>query len=457
MKKRFLSLLLATSVVGTLLAGCKAAAPKSADKPAEKVTLTYVNWNLGKSEENNLERKMIKAWNDANPNVQVVVDESMDYTKYGESLTAAASAGKLADVFALPNIPFGLTNEWLANISDIASKDDAWSKMPKPIEQATHYGKGVYAVPSGMFMMGYFVNDDLFQKNNVDTLKFAPSQDDFWNAVKANSKPAANILGISESLQIPDWYPSSVNKNFGWFTFDGSKYNLDSPEFKTGINKAKEVLANKYSFDALTDDQKAKLNAKWHGDVWNQGNVAIRWDGTWVTTDFSKQPFKSRFIGIPGGRTTIVGDYLGISKSSKNIKAAYDFAKFMSFGKEGILKRIELGAKDNSFSSLPLTTDKEVLDKYFETFKYEGIKEAFDTINNGVVEGVKVIPGYIPSRWEAQTGIKVGDKDNANIGQVIEASFKGNLKIEDVAPQLNKLANDEYNKAVQSMKALTEK
>jgi hypothetical protein len=31
------------------------------------------------------------------------------------------------------------------------------------------------------------------------------------------------------------------------------------------------------------------------------------------------------------------------------------------------------------------------------------------------------------------------------------------LKIEDVAPQLNKLANDEYNKAVQSMKALTEK
>lgn len=457
MKKRFLSVLLAATLAGTLLAGCKSGGEKTADKPAEKITLTYVNWNLGKPEENNLERRMIKAWNDANPNVQVVVDESMDYSKYQESLTASASAGKLADVFALPNIPFGLTNEWLANISDIASKDDQWSKMPKPIEQATHYGKGVYAVPSGMFFEGYFVNDDLFQKNNADALKFAPTQDEFWNAVKANSKPAANILGISESLQVVDWYPSSVNNNLGWFTFDGSKYNLDSAEFKAGINKAKEILANKYSFDALTDDQKTKINAKWHGDVWNQGNVAVRFDGTWSTTDFSKQAFKSRFIGLPGGRTVLVGDYLGISKSTKNAKAAYDFVKFMSFGKDGILKRIELGTQDNSFNSLPLSTDKEVLDKYFAAFKYEGIKEAYDTIDKGIVEGVKVVPGYVPSRWEAQTGIKAGDKDNANIGQVIEATFKGNLKIEDVAAQLNKLANDEYTKATSSMKALTEK
>lgn len=456
MKKRLLSLVLTATLAGTLLSGC-ASAPKEAEKPAEKVTLTYVNWNLGAAEDDNLERRMIKAWNEANPNIQVQIDESMDYSKYGDSLTAAASAGKLPDVFALPNIPFGLQNEWLADVTGQSSKDEDWNKIPKPIEQAVHYGKGIYAVPSGMFLSGYWVNDDLFQAANVDELGFNPTLEEFKAAVKATTKPAENILGLSESLQIPEWYPAAVNKDYGWFTFDGSKYNLDSPEFKDGIKLANEVLTNKYTFDALTEDQKAKLNAKWHGDVWNQGKVAIRWDGSWVTTDFSKLNFKSRFIGTPGGRATIIGDYLGISKSSKSVDAAYKFAKYMSFGKDGILKRIELGSKDNSFNSLPLSTDKEVLDKYFEMNKFEGLKEAFEDINNDVVEGVKFVPGYVKSRWEAQTGVKIGDKDNANIGDVVSNAITGKVKIEDYASQLNKLANDEYQKAVESMKALTDK
>lgn len=458
MNKRILSLVLTATLAGSLLSGCGTA--KKADqaaKPEEKVTLTYVNWNLGAKDADNLERRMIKAWNDSHPNIQVEVDESMDYSKYGDSLTAAASAGKLPDVFALPTIPFGLQNEWLADLTQYSSKDGDWSKMPKPIEQAVHYGKGIYAVPAGMFLAGYWVNDDLFQAANVNQLKFNPTLDEFKAAIKATTKPSENILGVSESLQVVDWYPAAVNKNFGWYTFDGSKYNLDSPEFKDGVKLANEILTNKYSFDALTEEQKTKLNAKWHGDMWNQGKVAVRWDGSWVTTDFSKLNFKSRFIGVPGGRATVIGDYLGISKSSKSVKASYEFAKYMSFGKEGILKRIELGSKDNSFNSLPLSTDKDVLDKYFAMNKFEGLKEAFDDINNDVVEGVKFVPGYVKSRWEAQTGVKVADKDNANIGDVIDNAIKGKVKIEDYAGQLNKLANDEYQKAVQSMKTLTEK
>lgn len=458
MKKRILSLILAASLTFTILSGCSSKQTNTdTTKQAEKVTLTYANWSLGNKDADTLERRMVKAWNDLHPNIEVQIDESMDYSKYGDSLNAAAAAGKLPDVIMLQNIPTGLSNEWLADISQFTSKDSEWSKIPKPLEQATHYGKGVYAVPTGMYFEGYFVNDDIFQSANVDALKFSPSLDEFWNAVKATTNLSKNIVGISESVQIPDWYSSAENKNLGWFSFDGSKFNLDSKEFKDGINKAQEVLNNKYSFDSLTQEQKDKLNAKWHGDLWNQGKVAIRFDGTWSIADFSKQSFKNRFIGMPGGRTVVVGDFLGISKSSKNIQAAYEFAKFMSFSKEGILKRIELGSKDNSYNSLPLTTDKDVLDKYFETYKYEGIKDAFDSINNGIIEGVKIVPGYTASRWTAQTGIKVGDKDNANIGEVIDGCIHGKVKIEDVANQLNKLANDEYSKAVQSIKALTSK
>lgn len=477
MKKRILSSILAASIAGTLLVGCgnkstdestkktdeakteettKEETKEEENKPVEKVTLTYANWNLGNKDADTLERRMVQAWNDTNPNIQVQIDETMDYSKYGDSLTAAAAAGTMPDVIMLQNIPSPLASEWLADISAYTSKDSEWNKIPKPLEQATHYGKGVYAVPTGMYFEGYFVNDDIFQNANADSLNFSPTMDEFWNAVKATANPSQDILGISESLQIPDWYPSAVNKSLGWFTFDGSKYNLDSQEYKDAINKAREVLNNKYSFDALTQEQKDKLKAGWHGDMWNQGKVAIRWDGTWSTKDFSAQTFKNRFIGVPGGRTIIVPDFLAVTKSSKSTEAAYEFAKFLSFSKDGILKRMELGAKDNSFSSLPITTDQEVLDKYFATFTYEGIKEAYGTIDNGVVEAVKVVPGYVASRWTAQTGIKVGDKDNATIGETIDGSLQGKVKIEDVAGQLNKLANDEYNNAVKATKALTE-
>lgn len=454
MKKRILSLILTAAVAGTVLSGC--ASSKPAEKPAEKVTLTYANWNLGAKNADTLERRMVKAWNDSHPNIQVQIDESLDYSKYEDSLTAAAAAGKLDDVVMLPNIQLGLTNEWLADISQYTAKDAEWAKIAKPLEQATHYGKGVYAVPAGLYFMGYFVNDDLFQKYNADSLSFAPKYDDFINAVKTMNKPSEGIVGLSEEVQFPEWYPASVDKSLGWFTFDGAKYNLDKPAFAEAVNKAKEIFNNKYVYDGLTDKQKAVYNAKYWGDVWKQGKMAVAWDGTWALGDYSKLNFKSRFISVPGGRTPVVGDFMAVTKSSAHSKEAYEFAKYMSFSKEGILKRMELG-KDGSYTSLPVTTDKDVLDQYFKQNTYEGLKDAFDSVNNGIVEGVKVVPGYIASRWTAQTGMKVAGKDNANIGDVIFNTSRGNVKIEDVAGQLNKLANDNYTKAAQSMKALTEK
>ena len=48
------------------------AAPTDAPMPpeaVEDVTLRYANWNLGTEEENNIQRQLVKAYTDANPNV----------------------------------------------------------------------------------------------------------------------------------------------------------------------------------------------------------------------------------------------------------------------------------------------------------------------------------------------------------------------------------------------------
>lgn len=474
MKKTVVFALILTMLVA-LLSGCSSNKTDNATEPnqeqnqeqtnkpgddenvgsGEKIVINYVNWNLGTEAENNIERKMIAAFEEAHPNIDIQLDESFDYSKYGDSLAAAAAAGKLPDVMMLPNIPFGLTNEWLLNLETIAASDPEWANIPKALENATHYGSGIYAVPAGMFFQGYFINQDLFEQANLPELNYSPTWDEFLNAVKTLNKPSEDVLGLSEAVQIPDWYPASVNSQLGWFTWDGQQYHLNDPVFIEGVNKAKEIMQGKYTFDSLTEDEKAKYNATWHGDVWNQGKVAVRWEGTWATKDFSNLNFKSKFIGIPGGKFILIGDFIGISKSTEHQQEAYEFAKYMTFGKEGILKRMELNT-DGSYTSLPMTTDQSILDQYFANGGYEGLKEAYDNIDNAILEGVKFIPGVVRSRWEAPTGVKVGDKENANLGDLILDSIKGGTKIEDYAEQINKLANDEYKAAADAISALTQ-
>lgn len=474
MKKTVVFALILTMLVA-LLSGCSSNKTDNATEPnqgqsqeqtkdpgddanvgsGEKIVINYVNWNLGTEAENNIERKMIAAFEEAHPNIDIQLDESFDYSKYGDSLAAAAAAGKLPDVMMLPNIPFGLTNEWLLNLNDIASSDPEWANIPKALENATHYGSGIYAVPAGMFFQGYFINQDLFEQANLPELNYSPTWDEFLNAVKTLNNPSEDVLGLSEAVQIPDWYPASVNSKLGWFTWDGQQYHLNDPVFIGGVNKAKEIMQGKYTFDSLSEDEKAKYNATWHGDVWNQGKVAVRWEGTWATKDFSNLNFKSKFIGIPGGKFILIGDFIGISKSTEHQQEAYEFAKYMTFGKDGILKRMELNT-DGSYTSLPMTTDQSILDQYFANGGYEGLKEAYDNIDNAILEGVKFIPGVVRSRWEAPTGVKVGDKENANLGDLILNSIQGGTKIEDYAEQINKLANDEYKAAADAISALTQ-
>ncbi|WP_274361692.1 ABC transporter substrate-binding protein [Paenibacillus thermotolerans] len=473
MKKKTVVFALILTLLVALFSGCSSNKSGSSDnatepnqeqtqKPGddanagsgEQVVINYVNWNLGTEADNNIERKMIAAFEEAHPNIDIQLDESFDYSKYGDSLAAAAAAGKLPDVMMLPNIPFGLSNEWLLDLNDFTADDAEWANLPKAMEEATHYGNGIYAVPAGMFFMGYFINQDLFEQANLPELSFNPAWGDFLNAVKTLNNPSEDILGLSEAIQIPDWYAASKNPDLGWFTWDGQQYHLNDPAFVEGVNQAKQILQGKYTFDSLTDEEKAKYNAGWHGEVWNQGKVAIRWEGTWATKDFSNLNFKSKFVGMPGGRFGLVGDFMGISKSSKHPKEAYEFAKYMSFGKDGILKRMELNT-DGSYTSLPLTTDSAILDQYFANGAYDGLKEAFDNIDNAILEGVKIVPGYVKSRWEAPTGVKIGDKDNANLGDLIYNSVHGDTKIEDYAEQINKLANDEYKAAADAISALT--
>ena len=448
MKKLYAFLLISLAV--SSLVGCDGNAT-----PGPTYEISYVNWNLGTVEANGLERKLIKAYEEEN-DVKINIVENINTAAYEDAIMAMASKGNMPDVFMLTNLTFGLENQYLLDIKTYADADDEWSKIPAPVEAATHIFEGIYAVPFAMHMMGFFVNNELLDTYNVTELGISPTFEQFKNTVTALKAPQDGVMGLNFESSIFEWYPSVLDSELEWFTFNGEEYNLDSPSFATAIAETAYLRLNKMTFDSLTAEERLAMGYEDVVQFWNDGKLGLRWGQTYEIPDINtnSSSFSKSFIGTPGGVTPIVGDYLGISPTCEHPEIAYDFAKYMSFGVEGILKRLELDTTGKDFSSLPLTTDQTVIDAYFDKPRMDGLEEVFAEIDNGVVEGVKIIPGYVRSRWNQRVGSTVtidvnGEPiTNPKIGEVIDQCWLGNLTWADYASGLNDVANTAYQNAL---------
>lgn len=441
-----------------LVVGCSNSNNASNDAEKEgnnedQVTIKFASWALGTEEDNNIERLMIAEFEEKYPNIDVEIDESIATDDWNNSLSSAASANAMPDVFMVSQVPTGLANDWLLDVTELAAEDEDFANIPQVVTDSVTYNDAVFAIPSAQHFLGYFVNKDLYNQANLDVPEYGFSVDDFTESVRSVTNVNSGVVGLNNPFAIVDWYPSSVNEEIGWYTFSEDEYHLNSNEFISGVNLTSNFVTNGYSYENLSDEQKANFNGENAGEVFAGGGIGLNWDGTWAVENFSTNlDFDWDFVGTPGGRTVIVNDFMGISKSTKHQEEAFLFAKWMSFGKEGFLKRIDLAVEhDKALNNLPVTQDEEVLDAFFEVQDIPGLRTAYDNLGNGIVEPVKTVPGFVQSRWEAPTGVAVGDEPNANIAALIDASVRGEIKIEDYAAQINELANQKYQEGKEAI------
>lgn len=431
---RALSLILVLSVVVTF-SGCS--------KNQNIVTIKYAAWNLGTKEGNGVERQMIGAFNKKHSNIKVEIDESF-VKNYDTAMNEAAKNKALPDVFMYASNPQADTNGWCADISEIVSEDSEWENIPKALREAVQIKGKVIAVPTSMYLDGYFYNKDLFKAQKVNLPSGNLSVNKFKTLVEEMTNINNGSIGLADESSIIDWYPAAVNNKLGWFTWDGGKFNLNSNEFIAGVNFAKSIYTNKQTYANLSVEDKIKLKGNNDWEAWTAGTVALKFDGSWSSGDYSKLPFKVGFTGIPGSRSCVVPDFLIISKNCKHPEEAYEFAKYMSaYSLEGFTKRMSISKIDKTIvSSLPMIKDQKIIDDYFSNIKIQGLKEEYNKIeSDSYVEGVKILPGYAHARWNYITNIKIGNTD-AKIGDVLTNTYRGYLKIEDIAVELNLNANE---------------
>lgn len=410
----------------------------------ETVTIRYAAWNLGSVEGHGLERRMIEAFVQKHPNIKVEIDENFT-ADYNTAMSAASAGNTLPDVFMYASIPQANSKGLCADITGTAEKDGEWSGIPQPIRDAATVQGRIVAIPSAIYFYGYFCNESLFEARGIPAPKPGFSVGGFQSAIADMTDIPNKSVGLAEMNDVIDWYPASASARLGWYSWDGGKLNLNSKEFIDGVKLAKSINENGQVFSPLSEDQKKSLNASNDWEAWNAGEVALKFDGTWVINDYSKLGFKVGFLGIPGGRACIVPDFLFISKSSGHASEAYEFAKYMSaYSREGFAERLKV-AKSNGLAvtTIPMVKDKSLINTYFDSIAIDGVRQVYDTLqDNSYVESAKVLPGYDQARWSYVTNIPVGNNKSAKIGDVLSGACAGAVDIDAVADRLNSAAND---------------
>lgn len=411
----------------------------------EEIVLTFASWALGTEEDNNLERRLIAAYEEAHPNVTIqLADDIITSGDWNGSLTTAAAGGTLPDVACIASLPTAVANEWAYDVTSLVQNDTDWANIPSYLANSGSYNEKQFGIPAALHLAGFFINNDLFEAENVNALEYGYSLEDWESTLAAMSTPSEGVIALKHA-DVVDWLPFVNDSSLGWFTYDGKEVHLNSPAFINAVKYSTSLNSNGYAFNGLTADQKSAFGVESDWEAWNAGLVAMAYDGTWASSGYAKDlSFDVKFVGLPNNKSIIVPDYMFIGKTTEHPEAAYDFAKYMTFGKEGILERIAIDDANDTitWSALPLTVEDEIIEAYFKNFPVEGVREVFEDMEgNSIVEAFKFTPGYIMARWNAPTGIKAGEEENANIAAIINQCMSGNLNINDYAEQLNSLSN----------------
>jgi multiple sugar transport system substrate-binding protein len=405
------------------------------------VTLRYANWNLGTEEENNIQRQMVQAYIDANPHVTIEFVDMSAEGGWDAVLTSYAAKGELPDVFMANNVPLYVQNDWLADLTPYVEEDPAWQKVPQVLRDSVTYNGKVLGVPPAMFIMGYFVNQDLFEAANLDAPEYGFTLAEFREAVTSLHNVQQGVLGLDEMEFTMGWYANAQDPDLKWFSYDGSQMNYNSAAFKGAIAFAGEMKP--YTWQGLTEEQMANFISTGPWELFMNQEVGLRWDAGWAVPDYVKNAtFEWDFIGVPGGNQALVMDVMVVAKTASNPEAAFDFTRWMSYSPEAYAKEAELATAAGSAPKMPLSIDEASLEVYRSFFDKPGLTAALNNLDNSMVESLaKVVPGYINARWEGKPGIDIGEDLDVNMWFMFNFANDGRYKYEDYSAQLEEFAN----------------
>lgn len=409
----------------------------------DKTVVTLAHWGLGTVEQNNLLRRRVAAFNEQSETVEIQI---LEYTgSYDDFLASQAAADAFPDVFMSGNIPSHITLGYAGDITDVASADPEWANIPVALRDAITYNGQIYAVPAALNYLGYYANLDLIENSGTltDFTQLGFDYDAFItaieNATDTTHLDGTSTAGLNHPADFFNWLPSTLDSEsesplgIGHAGLADGEFLYNSQAVKDALAEAASVMSNGWGSESydntdpdgdgpLVSDRVARFGAN-HWVAFNNGSLAFQWDGTWSASGRASAAatagFDVQFVGIPGNKVVGVSDFLGISKTANDQAAAYEVAKWLTFGTDGINAMFDIventtpdtdnGEVSLAISGLPISNVQSVIDAWFENYPVAGVQEVFEAAAAGtvqvLVEGNKFVPGFVVARYTYNTGI----------------------------------------------------
>ena len=357
--KKSISMLLAASMVGTMLAGCGASAPSSSAAASsaaststaaapESVTLKLATWD---NTSNNVVTDAVAAFEAANPNISVEIIDipSADYTT---KLSVMLNGGSDVDAFYIKDGDTAkslVEKGQLADLSSYITTDGIDLAAYNGLAENFSFDGKQYALPARTDFYVMYYNKDIFDAAGVAY----PSNDWTWADFEETAKKLTSGEGANKiyGAAFHTWQACIQN----WGVQDGKHTIMD---YDTGYDFFKpyyEMALRMQDEGTVQDYGTLKTGNIHYSGPFAQGTVGMMPMGTWfmsvmiqkvkdgesnVNWGIATLPHAE---GVEAGYTVGSMTPLAINAASDKQDAAWELVKFIT-GEEGAASYAKNGA-----------------------------------------------------------------------------------------------------------------
>ena len=356
--KRLFSMLLAVTMLLTLLAGCsageskapEAAAPSSGGETAENIELTMWTF-LNPNDENATGRALalrmiIEEFQKANPGITVKV-EPQEHSTLPAKVYAAYANGEAPDVFqvSVGTLGTGIELGVMATLEELFYDD--WTEEEKADVASGRWEAGAdenghYQVPVFGCVYGIFYRKDLFEEFGIKAEDIKTWEDLYVAAEKLTyvNEDGLQVYGLgagyaTSAVDANYFLPLAlVNQEGGVFTEDGYPNNWTGEAAQAALKKQLEAVERGITPESCVsmdyEDVQAGFEAGQYAMAFggNLRTTAIMGNATFDPSYVGFMPYPEMELGS-GNDTFTGGWYTCVNSASAHKEAAGKFLEFI--------------------------------------------------------------------------------------------------------------------------------
>ncbi len=383
-----------------------------------KITLSYASWG-----DANLDALLIAEFEKTHPNVKIYRDDSITGTgnSFTANLVTAAQSGILPDVFITDNVISMIRNGLVTDVAEYWDADEETDLIYPNIAQTALYSGKRYAIPSFQFIKGMLVNKTLLEQIGAPIPEYDWTFEEFKQycidyagktTVQYGSYdvPVQGINGFAPNggegtLGFEQVMPGQDSDVLLYDAYDGTSYKYTDPLWIKYRGETDYFFDNGL-VESLTAEDKAAYFGAEDAYAFEKGVVMFGIEGSWnasnVISNMGANGQEVDFYPFPAGakhQIPVILDYICVSSQTQHPELAYEFAKFMSYGREGWAARLAATKELNQvINGFPVSDYPEIWEELKEGIDTEtyggGLLANIELLPNGIPDADKWMPGY---------------------------------------------------------------